>query len=217
MYAPISPTTAHPRSREPLSLSRGPLPWDNCYHPTCYDIFARVPSEWRDYYYTPCVADFTDSFCKALEEDDRCTELLQAGLDDDRILRILEDGPDTDDDSETDSQICKTLLAKIPGSDKPKEDYSFVPVLRIDHVLSNVPEISDPSQLHGDVDLFREIVEEYQLARDGSVLLYPPAGPEIDDTSIYDNFSMAYSGASMESFSSLPEAVVVPIQIGEYS
>ncbi|KAK0484071.1 hypothetical protein IW261DRAFT_1466542 [Armillaria novae-zelandiae] len=208
MCAPISPTTAHPRSREPLDLSRGPLPWDNCYHPTCYDIFARVPSEWRDYYYTPCVADFTDSFYKALEEDDRYIELLRAGLDDDRILRIIdgrEDGPDTDYASETDSQICKTLLAKIPGSDKPEEDSGFVPILRIDHVLSNVSEISDPSQLHGDVDLFQEIVQEYQLARYGSILLHPPEGPEVDDASIPDDFSMAYSGASAESFSSLPE------------
>ncbi|PBK78615.1 hypothetical protein ARMSODRAFT_947574 [Armillaria solidipes] len=208
MCAPISPTTAHPSSREPLDLSRGPLPWDNCYHPTCYDLLARVPSEWRDYYYTPR-ANFSDSFCKALDEDERYVELLRAGLDDDRILRILdgqEDAPDTDDASETDSQICKTFLAKIPGTDKPQEDRIFVPVLRIDHVLSNVPEISDPSRLHGDVDLFQEIVQEYQLARYGSVLLYPPEGPEIDDTSIPDNFSMTYSLASTESFSSLPEA-----------
>ncbi|KAK0496984.1 hypothetical protein EDD18DRAFT_1164784 [Armillaria luteobubalina] len=209
MCAPVLPTTAHPMSREPLNLSRGPLPWDNCYHPTCYDLLARIPSEWRDYYCTPRAADFSDSFCKALKEDSRYVELLRAGLDDDRILQILdgkEDGPDADDTSETDSQICKTLLAKIPGSDEPEEDCGFVPVMRIDHVLSNVSEISDPSHLHGDMDLFQEIVEEYQLARYGSVLLYPPMGPEIDDASIPDNFSMVNSVTSTESFSSLPEA-----------
>ncbi|KAK0441987.1 hypothetical protein EV421DRAFT_2036171 [Armillaria borealis] len=208
MCAPILPTTAHPESREPLEVSKGPLPWDNCYHPTCYDLFVRIPSEWRDYLESPCT-DFSLSFGIAHGRDIRYRELLRAGLDDDRILRILdgqEDAPDTDDASETDSQICKTFLSKIPGSDKPQEDRIFMPVMRIDHVLSNVPEISDPSQLHGDVDLFQEIVQEYQLARYGSVLLYPPEGPEIDDASIPDNFSMTYSLASTESFSSLPEA-----------
>ncbi|KAK0496998.1 hypothetical protein EDD18DRAFT_1352851 [Armillaria luteobubalina] len=208
MCVPISPTTAHPRSRTPVELWNGTLPWDNCYHPTCYDL-ARVHSEWRDYFHTPC-ADCSDSFCKAFDEDERYGELLRAGLDDDRILRILdgqEDGPDTDDASETDSQNFKMFMAKIPGIDKLEEEWTFAPVLCIDHVLSNVPEISDPSQLHGDVDLFREIMQEYQLARYGSVLLHPPVEPADDDTSIgSDNFSMVYSGASMESFSSLPEA-----------
>ncbi|KAK0183885.1 hypothetical protein F5146DRAFT_1229140 [Armillaria mellea] len=207
MCAPVLPTTAHPSSRAPLDLSRGPLPWDNCYHPTCYNILARVPSEWKDYLDSPC-ATFSLSFCKAHTEDERYVDLLRAELDDDRILRILdgrEDAPDRDNTSETDSQICKTFLAKIPGIDKPEEDCSIVPVLRIDHVLLNVPEISDPSQLHGDVDLFQGIVQDYQLARYESVLLYPPAKPEIDDASS-DTFSMNYSGASMESFSSLPEA-----------
>ncbi|KAK0496993.1 hypothetical protein EDD18DRAFT_183185 [Armillaria luteobubalina] len=158
MCAPVLPTTAHPRSREPVKLWRGPLPWDNCYHPTCYDLLARVPSEMRDYYHTPR-ADFSDSFSKAFDEDERYGELLRAGLDDDRILRIIdgqEDGPDTDDALETDSQTCKMFMARIPGIDKLEEEWTFAPVLRIDHVLSNVPEISDPSQLHGDVDLFRE-------------------------------------------------------------
>ncbi|PBK93004.1 hypothetical protein ARMGADRAFT_1165303 [Armillaria gallica] len=209
MCVPVLPTIAHPRSREPLGLLKGPLPWDNCYHPTCYDCFVRVRTEWRDYLDSPSVGPSL-SLDKAIEEDSRYGELLRAGLDDDRILRILdgqEDAPDIDDASETDSQICKTFLAKIPGSDKPEEDCAFVPVMRIDHVLSNVPEISDPSQLCGDVDLFQDIVQEYQLARYGSVLLYPPAGPEVDDMSIPDNFSMTYSLASSGSSSSLPEAL----------
>ncbi len=116
MCAPILPTIAHPSSREPLEVSKGPLPWDNCYHPTCYDLFARVPSEWRDYLESPC-ADDSFSFGIAHDRDIRYRELLRTGLDDDRILRILdgqEDAPDTDDVSETDSQICKTFLAKIP-------------------------------------------------------------------------------------------------------
>ncbi|KAK0228977.1 hypothetical protein IW262DRAFT_1354084 [Armillaria fumosa] len=143
-------------------------------------------------------------------EDSRYGKLLRAGLDDDRILQILdgqEDGPDTDDSSETDSKICKTLLAKIPGMDKPEEDYGFVLVIRIDHVLSNVPEVCDLSQLHGDVDLFLSIVEEYQLARYGFILLYPPEEPEFDVMSIPENFSMTYSLASSGSSSSLPEAL----------
>ncbi|KAK0228939.1 hypothetical protein IW262DRAFT_1354010 [Armillaria fumosa] len=156
MCVPILPATAHPRNREPSGVVNGPLLWENCYHPTCYDYFVRVPMEWRDYLDSPLVypSYVVDG---AVVEDERYIELLRAGLDDDRILRILdgqEDGPDTDDSSETDSQVCKTLLAKIPGIDKPEEDSGFVPVLRIDHVLSNVPEICDPSQLHGDVDLF---------------------------------------------------------------
>ncbi|KAK0484042.1 hypothetical protein IW261DRAFT_1606100 [Armillaria novae-zelandiae] len=208
MCVPVLPTTAHPRNREPWRVVNGSLPWDNCYHPTCYNHFVRVRTEWRDYIDTPSMLPSL-RFYKAFEEDDRYGELLRAGLDDDRILRILdgqEDGPDTDDSSETDSQVCKTLLAKIPGIDTPEEDRSFVPVMRIDHVLSNVPEISDPSQLIGDVDLFLAIVEEYQLARYGSILLYPPEESEVDDMSITENFSMTYSLASSGSYSSLPEA-----------
>ncbi|KAK0196710.1 hypothetical protein F5146DRAFT_14357 [Armillaria mellea] len=95
MCAPILPTTAHPESREPLDLSRGPLPWDNCYHLTCYDLSARVLSEWRDYLGSPR-ADFSSSLCEALDKDVRYIELRRAGLDDDRIRRILdgqEDAP----------------------------------------------------------------------------------------------------------------------------
>ncbi|KAK0441937.1 hypothetical protein EV421DRAFT_2036136 [Armillaria borealis] len=197
MCIPILPETAHPRSREPLELS-GALPWDNCYHPTCYDVCARVLTEWRDYSQSPCVM-LSAPLVKAIPEDIRYGRLLRAGVDDDQALRILDGQQDTpeidfpDDMSETDSQTCKTFLAKIPGSDKPEEDATFVPVMRIDHVLSNVPEISDPAQLCGDLELFQEIVQEYQLARYGSILFEPPEGPPIDDTPIPDNFSMVYS------------------------
>ncbi|KAK0484043.1 hypothetical protein IW261DRAFT_995914 [Armillaria novae-zelandiae] len=208
MCVPVLPTTSHPRNREPSGLVNGPLPWDNCYHPTCYDYFVRIPMEWRDYLDSPFVYP-SPVLEEAIVEDEHYVKLLRAGLDDDTILRILdgqEDAPDTDDSSETDSQVCKTLLAKMPGIDEPEEECSFVPVMRIDHVLSNVPEISDPSQLHGDVDIFLAIVEEYQLARYGSILLYPPEESEVDDMSIPENFSMTYSLASSGSYSSLPEA-----------
>ncbi|KAK0196742.1 hypothetical protein F5146DRAFT_994613 [Armillaria mellea] len=180
MCIPILPETAHPRSRGPLELS-GALPWDNCYHPTCYD---------------------------SIPEDIRYGQLLRAGVDDDQALRILDgqqDGPEIDlpdDMSETNSQTCKTFLAKIPGSDNPEEDAAFAPVMRIDHVLSNVLEISDPAQLCGDLDLFQEIIQEYRLARYGSILFEPPEGPPIDDTPIPDNFSMVYSIMSTASCTS---------------
>ncbi len=114
--------------------------------------------EWRDYQHSSR-AKLSPSLLDALKEDRRYGELLRAGLDDGRIMRIingLEDTPETDNASETDSQTCKTFFAKIPGTDESEEDAIFVPVMRIDHVLSNVPEISDPSQLYGDVDLFQE-------------------------------------------------------------
>ncbi|KAG7448153.1 uncharacterized protein BT62DRAFT_756008 [Guyanagaster necrorhizus] len=44
MCVHILPETAHPRSREPLKVLK-PLPWNNCYHPTCYDICASVATE----------------------------------------------------------------------------------------------------------------------------------------------------------------------------
>ncbi|KAK0474282.1 hypothetical protein IW261DRAFT_1610687 [Armillaria novae-zelandiae] len=209
MCVPILPAIVHPRNREPLRVVNGPLPWDNCYHPTCYDYFVRIPMEWRDYLDSPFVYP-SPVLDEAIVEDSRYGELLRAGLDDDRISRVIdgqEDGPGTDDTSETDSQVCKTLLAKIPGIDKPEEDCGFVPVMRIDHVLSNVPEISDPSELHGDLNVFLAIVEEYQLARYGSILLYPPEEPEFDDMSIPEIFSMTYSLTSSGSYSSLPEAL----------
>ncbi len=43
------------------------------------------------------------------------------------------------------------------------------------------------------------IVQEYQLARYGSILCEPPEGPPIDDTPIPDNFSMVYSIMSTSS------------------
>ncbi|KAK0463753.1 uncharacterized protein EV420DRAFT_1106646 [Desarmillaria tabescens] len=130
MCVPILPTTAHPRSREALKVSK-PLPWDDCYHPTCYNLWARVLSEWRDYHDSPR-AKFSVSLFKALEEDELHRDLLRAGLDDAKIQRILdgqEDAPDTDDVSETDSHTLQTFLAKIPGSDDPEEDEIFVPVM----------------------------------------------------------------------------------------
>ncbi|KAK0211040.1 hypothetical protein DFS33DRAFT_346910 [Desarmillaria ectypa] len=214
MCVPILPETAHPRSREPLELSRA-LPWDNCYHPTCYDVCARVPTEWRDYSQSPYVK-FSSPLVKAIQEDTRYDQLLRAGIDDDQALRILDgqqDAPDIDvpdDASETDSHTCRTFMAKITGSDNPEEDDIFVPVLRIDHVLSNVPEISDPSRLHGDLNLFQEIVQEYQLARYGSILFEPPEAPPVDHTPLPDNFSMVYSimsaasGTSTEDLGSHP-------------
>ncbi|KAK0463724.1 uncharacterized protein EV420DRAFT_1104745 [Desarmillaria tabescens] len=158
MCIPIFPETTHPRSREPLELSKL-LPWKNCYHPTRYDLYARVPTEWRDYSQSPRVLGFSPQLVKPLAEDLRYNRLLQSGLDEDRVLRILdgqEPAPDTDDTSETDNQPCQSFLANIPGSEEPKDDDMFMPVLRIDHVLSNVPEISDPSQLWEDRDLFEE-------------------------------------------------------------
>ncbi|KAK0496987.1 hypothetical protein EDD18DRAFT_1105285 [Armillaria luteobubalina] len=82
---PVLPTTAHPKSRESLQVINGPLPWDNCYHPTCYNYLIRVWTEWQDYLDSPCVAPSLPLY-KAIEEDSRYGKLLQAGLDDDRIL-----------------------------------------------------------------------------------------------------------------------------------
>ncbi|KAK0211125.1 hypothetical protein DFS33DRAFT_352793 [Desarmillaria ectypa] len=157
MCVPILPETAHPTSREALEPSK-PLPWNHCYHPTCYDFYGRAPTEWRDYSQSPRVGRYPPPLVKALEEDGLYHRLLRSGLDEDQILRILdgeETAPDTDDVSETDSQTCRTFLANIPGLEEPEDDI-FIPVLRIDHVLSNVPEISDPSQLWEDHDLFEQ-------------------------------------------------------------
>lgn len=48
MCAPVYPTSNHPASRGPLRTSK-PLPWPNCYHPTCYDLDALVPTGSIDY------------------------------------------------------------------------------------------------------------------------------------------------------------------------
>ncbi|KAK0441938.1 hypothetical protein EV421DRAFT_1810832 [Armillaria borealis] len=121
--------------------------------PTCYDVRARVLTERRDYSQLPRVMGFSPQIVKPLAEDARYYRLLQSGL---RILDGQEDAPDTGNTSETDSQSCHMFFANIPGSEVPEEDRIFMPVLRIDHVLSNVPEISDPSQLWEDRDLFAE-------------------------------------------------------------
>lgn len=204
MCIPILPETVHPRSREALQLSK-PLPWSNCYHPTCYDVRARVPSERRDYSQLPRVMGFSPQIVKPLAEDARYYRLLQSGLDEDQVLRIMdgqEDAPDTGDASETDSQSCHMFFANIPGSEEPEEDRTFLPVLRIDHVLSNVPEISDPSQLWEDRDLFAEIVEEYQLEQYGPAVF---DDSPIEDEPLSDNFSVAYSLMSAQSGTSTEE------------
>ncbi len=125
----------------------------------------RVPTERLDYFQSPSAGgNLTPELMKAFREDKLHRELLRTGLDDDRILRILdgqEEVPDTDvpDDASqtsTDSRASQMFLATVPGCDKLEEDCIFVPVMRINLVLSNVPEISDPSQLCGDLDLFQE-------------------------------------------------------------
>ncbi len=125
----------------------------------------RIPAEPQDYFQSSSAAgNLSLQLMEAFDEDKLHSKLLRTGLDDDRILRILdgqEEAPDTDvsDDASqtsTDSEASQMFLAKVPGCDKLEEDRIFVPVMRFDHVLSNVPEISDPSQLCGDLDLFQE-------------------------------------------------------------
>ncbi|KAG7448163.1 uncharacterized protein BT62DRAFT_1074667 [Guyanagaster necrorhizus] len=199
MCVPIFPTTAHPRSREPLEVTK-PLSWDNCYHPTCHDVRVRIRTERRDYCQSSYVkGHFSPQLCKAFEEDVRYRQFLHAGLDDDQILRILdgqESAPATDvpdDASETDSLASQMFLAKLPGSDNLEEELCFVPIMRFDHVLSNVPGIAALSQLCGDLDLFQEIVQEYQLARYGSVLFDSPGDLPIDETPVRDDVSSVYT------------------------
>lgn len=94
-------------------------------------------------------------------EDEEYYKLLRTGLDDDTAFRVIngeEEGPDVDaanDSSETNSIICKTFFAKIPGIEEPERDDEFMLVFRIDHILSNVPEVCNPLQLWEDRDLFR--------------------------------------------------------------
>ncbi|KAK0441965.1 hypothetical protein EV421DRAFT_616574 [Armillaria borealis] len=42
MCVPILLAIAHPTSRKPLAVMMR-LPWDNCYHRTCYGLFVHVP------------------------------------------------------------------------------------------------------------------------------------------------------------------------------
>ncbi|KAK0463714.1 uncharacterized protein EV420DRAFT_1104434 [Desarmillaria tabescens] len=146
MCVPILPETAHPKSREPLAVSK-PLSWENCYHPTCYNLCMRALAERRDHSQSTYVKG-TLEFDKAVMED--YCQLLQDGLSDDRILRILsgqEGAPDTDipDDasqtstkSDARSEASQIFLAKVPGTDKLEEDRIFDPVMHINHVLLNL-------------------------------------------------------------------------------
>ncbi|SJL00854.1 uncharacterized protein ARMOST_04168 [Armillaria ostoyae] len=56
-----------------------------------------------------------------------------------------------------------------------------MPVLWIDHILSNFPAIFNPLHL-GRPQVFSRIVQEYQLARCGLVLFQPLEAPPIDDS-----------------------------------
>ncbi|KAK0463761.1 uncharacterized protein EV420DRAFT_1729216 [Desarmillaria tabescens] len=209
MCLPILPTTAHSKLREPMELSKS-LPWDNCYHPTCYDLCARIPAEQKDYSQAPYVR-FSRQLSKAIEEDGRYRDLLQAGVDDDRALQITdghEDAPDTDvpdNASDIDGLASQMFMVKIPGSSELEEELIFMPVMRVDPILANVPEIGDPSQLFGDLDLFQEIVQEYQLARYGSALFDSPEDP-IDDCSVQDDFSKSCSSFTDELSSDTPDS-----------
>ncbi|KAK0497009.1 hypothetical protein EDD18DRAFT_1462651 [Armillaria luteobubalina] len=231
MCIPILPTTDHPRSREPFEVSKGPLPWENCYHPTCYAFCMRAPTERRDYFQSPsAVGELSLEMMNACKEDRLYRDLLsRPGLDDDRILRILdgqEEVPDTDvpDDvsqNSMDSQANQMFLAKVPGCDKLEEDYNFTPVMRIDLVLSNVAEISDPSQLIGDLDLFQEIVQEYQLACYGSAV-FPQPEPEMEVTFVgnfsEESFGSGTSGTSTEDLSSeSPDSDALDLSLADES
>ncbi|KAK0441973.1 hypothetical protein EV421DRAFT_1952707 [Armillaria borealis] len=219
MCIPVLPTTAHPRSRKPSKVSKGPLPWENCYHPTCYDVWMRVPAEPQDYFQSSSAAgNLSLQLMEAFDEDKLYTQLLRTGLNDDRILRILdgqEEAPDTDipdDASQTSTDSC----------DRLEEDRIFVLVMRFDHVLSNVPEISDPSQLFGDMDLFQEIVQEHQLAHFGSAV-FPQPEPEVDITPFPDDYSVyssesAASGTSTEDLDSdSPESHALELSLADES
>ncbi|KAK0497012.1 hypothetical protein EDD18DRAFT_1164938 [Armillaria luteobubalina] len=186
MCIPILPTTDHPRSRKPFKVSKRPLPWENCYHPTCYDICIRVPTERQDYYHSPSAAgNLTPELMKAFREDKLHRDLLTPDTD------ISDDASQTS----ADSQASQMFLAEVPGCDNLEEDYTFIPVMRFDHVLSNAPEICDPSQLCGDLDVFQEIVQEYQLARYGSAV-FPEPEPEMEITPFPDDYSSVYGSES---------------------
>ncbi len=158
---PVFPSTAHPRSREPLQVSK-PLPWNNCYHPTCYDICLRIPAEQRDHSQSP-YSNCSPELDKFIGEDMRYRQLLQAGLDDDRILQILdgqEEAPKTDvpeDASQTssESQPARCFSARCRAVINWKISSSCLLYVSITS-CPNVPEISDPSQLCGDLDIFQE-------------------------------------------------------------
>lgn len=199
MCIPILPETFHPRSRTPLKLSK-PLPWNNCYHPTCYDIRARIPKELRNYSETPRLRSSTPVINQPLIQDEEFYRLLRDGIGEDRVLRILdgtEERPDICIDTSDDpSETCTTFLAKIPGKEDLEADDGFTPVLRIDHNLTNVPEIYNPSELWEDRDLFRRIVHEYQLSRYAPVLLVGPQEPALSK----DDITLEPSGDSMEDF-----------------
>ncbi|KAK0211146.1 hypothetical protein DFS33DRAFT_1297743 [Desarmillaria ectypa] len=205
MCIPILPETAHPRSRTPLKLSK-PLPWSNCYHPTCYDIPARVPKELRNYSEAPRLRSSSLTINKPLMQDEEHYKLLRAGVDEDRVFRILdgiEQRPDLCMDAPDDtSETCKTFLAKIPGIEELEADNGFIPVLCIDHVLTNAPEISNPLQLWEDRDIFWRVVHEYQLSRYGPVLLVGPQETVLDDALVKDDITLEPSEDSMEDFGS---------------
>ncbi len=87
MCIPVLPTTAHPRSRKPLKVSKGPLPWEKCYHPTCYDVWMRIPAEPQYYFQSSSAAgNLSLQLMEAFDEDKLHSKLLRTGLDDDRIL-----------------------------------------------------------------------------------------------------------------------------------
>ncbi|KAK0196674.1 hypothetical protein F5146DRAFT_1012477 [Armillaria mellea] len=205
MCIPILPETTHPWSRTPLKLSK-PLPWSNCYHPTCYDIRARIPKEIRNYSETPRLRSSSPTVNNPLIKDEELRKLLRAGVDEHRVFRILngiEERPDicTDPPDDT-SETCKTFLAKIPGIDDLEADDGFIPVLRIDHILTNVPEISNPLQLWEDRDLFRGVVREYQLSQYGPILRVGPEASVLDDALSKDNATSDPSHDSMKDFGS---------------
>ncbi|PBK92968.1 hypothetical protein ARMGADRAFT_1030429 [Armillaria gallica] len=68
---------------------------------------------------------------------------LEDGLDDDSILRILDgqeeatetDVPDDASRTSSESQASQMFFTKVPGCDK-LEDLIFVPLIRVDRVLS---------------------------------------------------------------------------------
>ncbi len=102
-------------------------------------------------------------------QDEEFCKLLRAGVDEYRALRILngmEERPDICmDPSDDTSETCKTFLANIPGIEDLEADDGFTPVLRIDHILTNVPEISNPLQLWEDRDLFQRYAVRFDCLK----------------------------------------------------
>jgi hypothetical protein len=151
MCAPVAPESQHPKGRKPIKTNK-PLPWSNCYHPTCMDVNVLLSTARVDYTHAFTIdsLDFGWMACYASE---------------DGIARQDEDDRDYIDTNDDDS---RSYVSSEQSEDSPGEDEcvatdeddpeNVVPVVAFTPNLDSIGELNSALELEKDIIFLQRYV-----------------------------------------------------------